>query len=88
MRGFRLDGQDRINDLVSIHGSSAGLTLEDMEFYSFRHNGVVLQGCNGSPEQPVLLQRLCIAPSHPAQHEEVDRTDQQHVDQYQQTGQL
>ena len=81
LRGFRLDGQDRLNDLVSLHGSCSGLTLEDIQFYGFRHNGVVLHGCNGSPEQPVLLRRLCIAPSHPANsaiflnadHEEANR---------------
>jgi serine/threonine protein kinase len=63
LKGFRLDGQDCVNNLVSLHGSSAGLLLEDLHLYGFRHNGVVLHGCKGSGEQPVTLQRLCIAPT-------------------------
>lgn len=66
LKGFKLDGQDRVNDLVSLHGSSEGLRLEDLHLSGFRHNGVVLHGCRGSEEQPITLQCLYIAPSRPA----------------------
>jgi hypothetical protein len=66
MERFTLDGQDRVNDLVSLTGSSAGLTLEDLDLHGFRQNGVVLHDCNGSEEQPITLQGLRIASTRPA----------------------
>jgi hypothetical protein len=63
LRGFELDGQRRINDLVSLAGPSAGLILEDLDLHGFREYGVVLHDCSGSSEQPITLQRLRIAPA-------------------------
>ncbi len=66
LAGFTLDGQDRVNNLVSLVGPSAGLTLEDLDLHGFRKNGVVLRDCSGSGKHPITLQRLRIATVGPA----------------------
>jgi hypothetical protein len=66
LKGFTLDGQDRVNDLVSLTGPSAGLTLEDLDLHGFQQNGVVLHDCSGREEQPITLQGLHIASIRPA----------------------
>jgi serine/threonine protein kinase len=62
LKGFTLDGEDRVKDLVSLAGPSAGLTLEDLHLQGFQRNGVVLRHGTGTAEQPVTLQRLRIKP--------------------------
>ena len=62
LTGFTLHGEERVQDLVSLAGPSAGLTLEDMQLQGFRRNGVVLHHCTGTDKLPVTLQRLRIVP--------------------------
>ncbi len=62
LKGFTLHGEERVQDLVSLAGPSAGLTLEDMQLQGFRRNGVVLHHCIGTEKLPVTLQRLRIVP--------------------------
>jgi serine/threonine protein kinase len=40
LKGFTLDGEDRVEVLISLAGPSAGLTLDDMHLRGFRRHGV------------------------------------------------
>jgi serine/threonine protein kinase len=66
LKGFTLHGEERVQDLVSLAGPSAGLTLEDMQLQGFCRNGVVLNHCTGTDKLPVTLQRLRIVPTRAA----------------------
>jgi hypothetical protein len=60
--GLILDGSlekgGRLNDLVKIFMNCPGLTLEDLEFRSFRNSAVTIENCQGEEDHPVRLVRL------------------------------
>jgi tRNA A-37 threonylcarbamoyl transferase component Bud32 len=60
VRGFLLDGQDRLHDLVHLEGRCPGLTLEDLHLKGFRRSAVQLSNGSGEPTRPILLQDLRI----------------------------
>ncbi len=58
VRGFLLDGRDRVDDLVVLNGYCPGVVLDDVHLRGFRRTGLVLRDCTGLQNRPVLLQRL------------------------------
>jgi serine/threonine protein kinase len=66
LRGFTLDGDGRVEDLVVLFGHCPGLTLEDLRFQGFSHCAVNVFHCAGKAENPVSLAGLrAIVPGSP-----------------------
>jgi hypothetical protein len=63
LKGFVLDGEERVRDLVTLSGGCPGLTLEDLDLHGFVGGAVQLARCTGTEDQPVTLQRLRIRPA-------------------------
>jgi hypothetical protein len=66
IRGFVLDGQDRVDNLVVLSGPCPGLTLADLHLKGFRHSALCFRDCKGSSEQPVSVYRVRVTPTREA----------------------
>jgi hypothetical protein len=53
-----LDGGDRANEVVRLHGNCPGLKLDDLKIKGFKQSGVLITNCGGTPEKPVSLLHL------------------------------
>jgi serine/threonine protein kinase len=63
LKGFTLDGEGRVEDLVVLFGHCPGLTLEDIHFQGFKRCAVNVFHCAGKPEKPVSFVGLrAVAP--------------------------
>jgi serine/threonine protein kinase len=60
LKGFRLDGRNRVDDLVVLTGRCPGVHLEDVQLGGFRRCAVQFKDCAGEPKWPVLLARVRI----------------------------
>jgi serine/threonine protein kinase len=58
LKGFHLDGRDRLARLVVLEGTCPGLTLEDVTLTGFAGSGLTLSDCQGEDVRPVSLDRL------------------------------
>jgi serine/threonine protein kinase len=58
VKGFALDGENRLDDLVVLFGECPGLTLESVECQGFKHSAVNILHCTGTAERPVALMGL------------------------------
>src|SRR5262249_38611053 len=65
IRGFTLDGQGRVKDLVILSGVCPGFTMEEVQLRGFTHYGLFLFNCEGRADKPVHLARLKIVRSNP-----------------------
>jgi serine/threonine protein kinase len=60
IKGFNFDGADRLNALVTITGSSAGMRLEDLYLTNAGKRSIVLTGAASASDQPVTIERVRI----------------------------
>jgi hypothetical protein len=67
LRGFTLDGGNKIEALISLHGKCPGLKLEKLELKNFPNFGVLLTNCEGSEDSPGKFVDLAFHTSQPAQ---------------------
>jgi hypothetical protein len=67
LHGFKLDGQDRVGDLIVLSGACPGLTLEDLTLTGYTEAAVKMVACSGSDDRPVTLRRLRAAPTQASQ---------------------
>jgi serine/threonine protein kinase len=58
VRGFVLDGGDKVEQIISLHGNCPGLKLEDLQIKGFKKSGILITNCAGTSERPVVLSRL------------------------------
>jgi eukaryotic-like serine/threonine-protein kinase len=58
VRGFIMDGDNKVEEAVSLHGNCPGLKLEDLKIKGFTKAGVLVTNCAGTTERPVTLSRL------------------------------
>jgi len=58
LKGFTLDGQNRVDDLVTLFGRCPGLTLEDITCQGFKRSAVNISHCSGQTNRPVSLMGL------------------------------
>jgi hypothetical protein len=63
LKGFILDGDNRVNDLVELFGRCPGLTLEDVAFQGFNRCAVNISHCSGRSDKPVSLVGLRVTTS-------------------------
>jgi serine/threonine protein kinase len=61
LKGFTLDGDNRVDDLVSLFGRCPGLTLDDVVFRGFNRCAVNISHCSGRADRPVSLVGLRVA---------------------------
>jgi hypothetical protein len=64
IRGFTLDGHDRVKEVVTISGICPGFTLEDVQIQGYTGRGVTLINCEGRSDKPVRLVRVRILRDH------------------------
>jgi serine/threonine protein kinase len=55
LKGFRLDGRHRLDDLISLSGLCPGVSLEEVHLQGFRRSAVQFKDCAGEPNRPVVL---------------------------------
>jgi serine/threonine protein kinase len=60
IRGFALDGGDKVNHVISLHGNCPGLKLEDLKIKGFKEKGagILITNCAGNGHRPVTLSRI------------------------------
>jgi serine/threonine protein kinase len=58
IKGFTLDGEDRLEILVNLFHRCPGVTLEDLKLQGFKKYGIWVTNCEGGPERPVEFKRL------------------------------
>jgi serine/threonine protein kinase len=58
VRGFTLDGENKVEQVVSLHGNCPGLKLEGLKIKGFTKAGVLVTNCAGTSDRPVNLSRL------------------------------
>jgi hypothetical protein len=58
LKGFTLDGDNRVDDLVALFGRCPGLTLEDITCQGFKRSAVNISHCSGRSDRPVSLSGL------------------------------
>jgi serine/threonine protein kinase len=59
LKGFTIDGQSKVENLITVQGNCPGLVLEDLQLRGFTENGIVFWNCGGNSQQgPVKLTRL------------------------------
>ncbi|MCS6852330.1 MAG: protein kinase [Gemmataceae bacterium] len=61
IKNVQLDGDNRVEDLVTLHGLCPGLTLEDAHLRGFSKSGVKIINCAGESNHPVRLRHLRVA---------------------------
>ncbi len=64
VKGFTLDGEDRIEILVNLFHRCPGVTLEDLKLQGFKKYGIWVTNCEGSPERQVEFKRLEFVTTH------------------------
>jgi hypothetical protein len=60
IQGFSFDGRNRVEDVILLTGSCAGVTVRNVEVQGFRKRGINVVNCAGRSMQPVTLQHLTI----------------------------
>src|SRR4029077_5062524 len=55
LKGFTLDGDNRVDDLVALFGHCPGLTMEDIDCRGFKRSAVNIPHCSGQSNRPVSL---------------------------------
>ena len=63
IKGFVLDGLDRIPTLVVISGNCPGTTLDSLHFQGFQQCAVIFDRAAGTSDEPVSLTNSRIAPA-------------------------
>ncbi len=58
IKGFTLDGEDRVEILVNLFHRCPGVRLEDLKLQGFKKYGVWVTNCEGGPERPIEFKRL------------------------------
>ncbi len=60
VKGFTLDGENRVNLLVNLYHRCPGARLEDLKLQGFKQYGIWVTNCEGgqAPEQHIQLTRL------------------------------
>jgi serine/threonine protein kinase len=58
VRGFVMDGGERTNEIIRLHGNCPGLKLDDLKIRGFKQYGIVVSNCAGVFDRPVNLLRL------------------------------
>ncbi len=60
IKGFTLDGENRVNLLVNLYHRCPGARLEDLKLQGFKQYGIWVTNCEGGqvPEQHIQLNRL------------------------------
>lgn len=59
LKGFTIDGKNKVRDLITVQGNCPGLVFENLELRGFSQNGVVFWNCGGDSEQgPVKLSQV------------------------------
>ncbi len=66
LKGFTLDGDGRVEDLVVLFGRCPGLTLEDLHFKGFTRCAVNVFHCVGKAQSPLSFVRLRAVATEPA----------------------
>jgi eukaryotic-like serine/threonine-protein kinase len=66
VRGFVLDGQDRVQNLIVLSGSCPGLTLEDLHLKGFQRSALCFRDCKGSSDMPMSVHRVRVTPTREA----------------------
>jgi serine/threonine protein kinase len=61
VKGFRMDGRNRLDYLVTLGGPCPGVQLEDVHMRGFRRAAVQFKDCAGEPKRPVVLAKVRIA---------------------------
>src|SRR5262249_34853349 len=54
LKGFILDGKDRVHDLIVLSGPCSGLVLEDNWLQGFKRSGVVTWNCQGRSDKELV----------------------------------
>ncbi|HEV3237480.1 MAG TPA: serine/threonine-protein kinase, partial [Gemmataceae bacterium] len=65
LKGFTLDGGNRINDLIVISGDCPGLTLQELTLQGFKQFAIQVMNCAGEAEKPVSLVDLTMIAAAP-----------------------
>lgn len=60
LKGFVLDGENKMEELIRISGSCPGLTLENLRLRNFKRTGIHVSGCNNRRGREARLQGLQI----------------------------
>jgi serine/threonine protein kinase len=55
LRGFTLDGANRVETLIGVFGRCPGLTLQDLTLRNFKKYGVLVSDAQGTPDRPIRL---------------------------------
>lgn len=55
IKGFTLDGDGRLDDLMVLFGQCPGLSLEDLQFQGFKRSAVNILHCTGAADRPVTF---------------------------------
>jgi serine/threonine protein kinase len=58
IKGFTLDGEDRVEILANLFHRCPGAKLEDMKLRGFKKYGIWVTNCEGAPDRPIGLNRL------------------------------
>jgi serine/threonine protein kinase len=58
LRGFTIDGGDKVDDLVVVFDKCPGLTLEDVTLKGFNHSGVAFVSCKGTSDSRITLRDI------------------------------
>jgi hypothetical protein len=58
IKGFVLDGGDKLDHLIAMNGNCPGLVLEDLTLKGYRTAGIHVASCWAEPLRPVTLTRL------------------------------
>jgi serine/threonine protein kinase len=60
LKGFVLDGVNKVEHLVALHGAHGGTRLDGLHLRGFTHAAVRLKDCEGIAKQPVTLGKLVV----------------------------
>jgi hypothetical protein len=58
LRGFVFDGDQRVEDLVTIYGNCPGTTLEWLQLRGFTRSAVHFMTCAGETDRPITLREV------------------------------
>src|SRR5579884_1193614 len=58
IKGFTLDGEDRVEILVNLFHRCPGVRFEDLKLQGFKKYGIWVTNCEGGAERPIELKRL------------------------------
>jgi hypothetical protein len=60
LKGFTFDGENQVDDLLTVTGLCPGLRLENLELRNFRRRAVTLFNCSGRGDAPITLSQTRI----------------------------